>query len=417
MFNVKKFSIICDLDGRILSFDYKCEKFFCLLKQNVLGMERIYNLIHPNFVIDFIDNFNFFKNSFLTSYKIDVILVNFVQKSLVFKKRMNGKFITVEFFDSIISLNKSKKKIFDLINIIFRSKFTLGSILPFFFSFFVSLENFDEYSLFITLILFLALYFFHVAANTFNDYFDWKSGRDKSNVDYVLFSTGGSRAIDLKLISEKNMLFLSILSLFAVVVFGIIIIYLRGLLILYLGLIGFFCVYFYSAPPIHLASRYGLGELMHIICLGPIMTYGCTYALTSISNFNYFILGFPFGFLITCCLLLNEVPDAKFDKLSKKFNLVVILGLNRIPYLFVFLLLFAFLIILLYALFLNYICFISVFIIFPYFLSGISDVFKLSSCRSYIHKACAFSFNIYLYSGLVLICSLILNSLIFFNPW
>ncbi|HIH2762730.1 MAG TPA: UbiA family prenyltransferase [Candidatus Azoamicus sp.] len=417
MLNVKKFSIICDLDGRILSFNYKCEKFFCLLKQNVLGMERIYNLVHPNFVVDFIDKLNFFKNGSLKSYKIDVILINSSQKSLVFKKRMNGKFIIVEFFDSLVNLNKSKIKILDSINIIFRSKFTLGSILPFFFSFFVSVENFDENSLFITLILFLALYFFHVAANTFNDYFDWKSGRDKSNVDYVLFSTGGSRAIDLKLISEKNMLVLAILSLFIVFILGIIIIYLRGFLILYLGLIGFFCVYFYSAPPIHLASRYGLGELMHIICLGPIMTYGCTYALTGVSNFDYFILGFPFGFLITCCLLLNEVPDSKFDKLSKKFNLVVVLGLNRIAYVFVFLLLFAFFIILLYALFLNYIFFISIFIIIPYFLNGISNVFKLNLCRSYIHMACVFSFNIYLYVGLILICSLILNSLIFLNPW
>ncbi|HIH2763688.1 MAG TPA: UbiA family prenyltransferase [Candidatus Azoamicus sp.] len=417
MLNSKKFSVICDSDGKILSFDCEFEKFFGVVKQNVLGIERIYNFIDPIFVIHFIEKFNFFKNDSFNLCKIDVVLINSVQMSLTLKKKIYGKFIIIDFFDSFADLSKPKKKIFNSINIIFRSKFTLGSILPFFFSFFLSLENFDEYSLFLGLALFLALYFFHVAANTFNDYFDWKSGRDKSNIDYVLFSTGGSRAIDLKLISEKNMLLLSIFSLGVVFFLGCFIIYLRGFLIFYLGLIGVFSVYFYSAPPIHLASRYGLGELMHILCLGPVMTYGCAYALTGISNVDYFILGLPFGFLITCCLLLNEVPDSKFDKLSEKFNLVVVLGLKRIPYLFLFLFLFAFLIILLYSLFLNYKFFISIFIIIPYFLNGIKFVFKINLYRSFVREACIFSFNIYLYIGLILIFSLILNSLIFLNPW
>ena len=60
---------------------------------------------------------------------------------------------------------------------------------------------------------------------------------------------------------------------------SLIIIYLRGVFIFFLGSLGVFCVYFYSAPPIHLASRYGLGELMHIFCLGPLILYGSFYAL------------------------------------------------------------------------------------------------------------------------------------------
>ena len=213
------------------------------------------------------------------------------------------------------------------------------------------------------------------------------------------------------------MLYLSILSLFIVSILGLILIYLRGFLIFYLGFFGFFCVYFYSAPPIHLASRYGLGEIMHIICLGPLMTYGCTYALTGSSNFDYLVLGFPFGLLITCCLLLNEVPDSKFDKLSKKFNLVVFLGLERVPYLFIVLFSFAFFIILIYTLFLNYVFFIFIFIIIPYFLNGIKYVFKISLYKNSLSEACLFSFYIYLYTGLILIFSAILNSLTHFYPW
>ncbi len=37
----------------------------------------------------------------------------------------------------------------------------------------------------------------HIAANTFNDYFDWKSGTDQANNNYFLPYTGGSRSIEL----------------------------------------------------------------------------------------------------------------------------------------------------------------------------------------------------------------------------
>lgn len=417
MLNLKKFSIICNIDGKILSFNNKCENFFNLSKQNVINIERIYNLINSDFVMYFIDNFNFFKNNDVFFHKIDIMLINSIQTSIVFRKKFNSKFIIIDFFDCVSNLNKPKKSFFDVFNLIVRSKFTLGSILPFFFSFFLVINDFDNYSIFITVILFFSLYFFHVSANTFNDYFDWKSGRDKLNVDYVLFSTGGSRTIDLKIISEKKMLFFAISSLFIVFLLSTIIIYLRGFLIFYLGLTGFLCVYFYSAPPIHLASRYGLGELMHIICLGPLITYGCTYALIGVSSINNLIIGIPFGLLITCCLLLNEVPDSKFDKISKKFNLVVVLGIKRIPFLFLFLCLLAFFLTLVYAIFFDFLFFIFILVIVPYLVNGFRNMINISNDIKAINESCVFSFYIYLYFSLILIFAMFLNTLIFFYPW
>jgi len=41
----------------------------------------------------------------------------------------------------------------------------------------------------------LAGIFLHISANTFNDYFDWRSGTDKINNNYFLPYTGGSRSI------------------------------------------------------------------------------------------------------------------------------------------------------------------------------------------------------------------------------
>ena len=84
--------------------------------------------------------------------------------------------------------------------------------------------------------LIIGIFFFHVAANTFNDYFDWKSGRDIKNLDYVLFSTGGSRAIDLGFISEKKIYFLSVFCFLVVLLCGMYITYIIGPIILYICL-------------------------------------------------------------------------------------------------------------------------------------------------------------------------------------
>ena len=50
-------------------------------------------------------------------------------------------------------------------------------------------------------LIFLGGSFLHLAANTYNDYFDWTSGTDQLNNDYFLQLSGGSRAIELGLIS------------------------------------------------------------------------------------------------------------------------------------------------------------------------------------------------------------------------
>ena len=45
----------------------------------------------------------------------------------------------------------------------------------------------------------------HVAANTFNDYFDWRSGTDPANNEYFQPLSGGSRSIELGLITEEQL--------------------------------------------------------------------------------------------------------------------------------------------------------------------------------------------------------------------
>lgn len=169
-----------------------------------------------------------------------------------------------------------------------------------------------------------------VAANTFNDYFDWTSGADKVNSDYFLPYSGGSRSVELGLISERGMLIVGLVSLAIASAMGLAVMVIMGQpsLILF-GVAGAFSAYFYTAPPLRLAARKGLGELLIGLNFGPLMTAGAVMALTGRVSWQDFAIGLPAGLLTTAILWINQFPDEEADRVSGKLNLVVVLGKER----------------------------------------------------------------------------------------
>jgi 1,4-dihydroxy-2-naphthoate octaprenyltransferase len=181
-------------------------------------------------------------------------------------------------------------------------------------------------------LFFLALFagiFMHVAANTFNDYFDWRSGTDQANNDYFLPYSGGSRSIELGLISEKALFRVALISLLISSVLGLILAMRSGAGILLFGLVGALSSYFYTAPPLRLAARKGLGELLIGLNFGPLATAGTVYALTGSVTLADFLIGLPIGLLTTAILWINQFPDEASDRKTGKINLVVLLGKKR----------------------------------------------------------------------------------------
>lgn len=169
----------------------------------------------------------------------------------------------------------------------------------------------------------------HVAANTFNDYFDWKSGTDQANNDYFLPYSGGSRSIELGLISEKTLFRVAMTSLVIASILGLILAFRSGPGILLFGAFGALSSYFYTAPPLRLAARKGLGELLIGLNFGPLATAGAVYAMTgSVSPWD-FLVGIPIGILTTAILWINQFPDEVSDRETGKINLVVLLGTKR----------------------------------------------------------------------------------------
>lgn len=169
----------------------------------------------------------------------------------------------------------------------------------------------------------------HIAANTFNDYFDWKSGADPANNDYFLPYSGGSRSIELGLITEKKLLWVAWTALGVAFLAGLPLLLARGPALLLFGLVGAFSAYYYTAPPLRLAARKGLGELIVGLNFGPMLVAGVVFALTGQVSWQAFFVGLPAGLLTTAILWINQFPDMASDALTGKNNLVVVLGKDR----------------------------------------------------------------------------------------
>ena len=166
----------------------------------------------------------------------------------------------------------------------------------------------------------------HIGTNTANDYFDHTSGTDEANYNYMVPFSGGSRSIQMGLISAKGMLTVAIVSFALSAVVGIPLIQKAGMSVLWLGLIGFLSGLFYTAPPFRFASRKGLGELLIGLNFGPLMVAGSTLVQTGQLLPEAFLAGIPIGFLVAAIVYVNEFPDHDGDKATGKDTLIVVFG-------------------------------------------------------------------------------------------
>ncbi|MBD48405.1 MAG: 1,4-dihydroxy-2-naphthoate octaprenyltransferase [Dehalococcoidia bacterium] len=179
------------------------------------------------------------------------------------------------------------------------------------------------------LLTLLGVSFAHLGVNTANDYFDWKSGADQANVDYVIPFSGGSRMIQLGVISPQGMLRTSLVLFGAAAIIGA---YLATTLEIWSGvgilaLAGFAIGFLYTAPPIRLAAR-GIGEIGIMVAFGPLIVAGAALIQIGSIEPKALLAGIPTGLLTAAIVWVNEFPDIKGDAASDKRTLVVRLGLK-----------------------------------------------------------------------------------------
>jgi len=170
----------------------------------------------------------------------------------------------------------------------------------------------------------------HLGANILNDYFDTRSGADDANNDYFAPLSGGSRAVEMGLITERGLLIAGLVPLAVALAAGVVAALVSTSQVWLFGLAGAFGGYFYTAPPLRLIARKGLGELCIGLCFGPLIVAGARAVLdrglTASSLTESLLLGAVLGLLTTAILWINEFPDEAGDRAAGKNNLVVVLG-------------------------------------------------------------------------------------------
>jgi len=170
--------------------------------------------------------------------------------------------------------------------------------------------------------------FLHLGTNVANDYFDHKSGGDEINKEYVRPFSGGSRMIQLGLLSPREVLFEAAFLYAVGIVMGLYVASIRGFFVIVLGLIGLFSGVFYVGPPFKLADR-GVGEILVGINFGILMTIGAYFVQAQTMNVDPITASIPVALLIFAVVYINEFLDYTADKTIGKNTLVVRLGRKK----------------------------------------------------------------------------------------
>ncbi|MBI3287424.1 MAG: 1,4-dihydroxy-2-naphthoate octaprenyltransferase [Chloroflexi bacterium] len=168
----------------------------------------------------------------------------------------------------------------------------------------------------------------HAGTNVANDYFDHLSGADEQNYEFVRPFTGGSRMIQRRLLSPREVLVGALLFFALGSLIGLSLAYVRGWPILALGLVGVLSGFFYTAPPVRLSSR-GIGELFVGLNFGILMTLGSYYVQAQQLDLEPLWASLPLATLIAAVLYINEFQDLPADRAADKHTLVVRLGRPR----------------------------------------------------------------------------------------
>lgn len=352
-----KSTITCDMEGRIQTFNKGAEQIFGYSAEEVISHKRI-SLFSPGLVV--LEHVPAWLKTAreIGEYKGQTVFTRKDGTTFIAEIRITPTFHDgqqIGYCGVTIPIDPSKEadtmpvispmtKLFAGM-VIMRLPFLTASVIPVLIGATWAAVT-RSISPFPWLLFFLTLFgaaTLHVTANTFNDYFDWTSGTDKVNNDYFLPYSGGSRSMELGLISEKGMLKVGLVSLGIASLFGLTVMFLskQPLLILF-GLAGAFSAYFYTAPPMRLVARKGLGELLIGLNFGPLVTAGTVMALTGRVTWEDFAIGLPVGLLTTAIIWINQFPDENADRISGKHNLVVVLGKEHARWGYVILLVAAF---------------------------------------------------------------------------
>lgn len=160
----------------------------------------------------------------------------------------------------------------------------------------------------------------HISVNVFNEYFDFRSKVD-FRTPRTPFS-GGSGALPQGLVTEKQALWVGIISLCIIIPIGIYFTVVEGLLLLPLLLVSGIIIVIYTP----FILKMGYPEWAPGLGLGILPVLGAYFVQTREYTLTALIASVPSGILVHNLLLLNEFPDAEADKSVNRRTLPIMAG-------------------------------------------------------------------------------------------
>lgn len=166
----------------------------------------------------------------------------------------------------------------------------------------------------------------HAGSNVLNDVGDESNGSDACNTERIYPYTGGSRFIQMRILSPKAMATLGSALLLLASFLGLLLFLQRGPMVITFGLMGVALAVLYSLGPVRL-SAIGLGESAVAAAFGVLPVTGAAWLQGAPIDFGLIVFSLPVGLWATAILLINEVPDINADRACGKGTLPVRLGL------------------------------------------------------------------------------------------
>ena len=161
----------------------------------------------------------------------------------------------------------------------------------------------------------------HISVNALNEYHDFTSGLD-FNTQATPFS-GGSGTLPKNPDKAHVALITGLVSLVVIVNVGIYFLYVRGLWLLPLGLLGIFTIVAYTK---WITRNSFLCLIAPGLGFGPLMVMGTDFALSGSYSWTSFVASLVPFFLVSDLLLLNQFPDVEADRGVGRHHFPIAIG-------------------------------------------------------------------------------------------
>lgn len=155
---------------------------------------------------------------------------------------------------------------------------------------------------------------FHLAGNTWSDYFDYKKKVDADD-------TFGAKTITTGMFKPEEIKKLALELLIAAVACGLGLLALTGLPLLWIGLAGLLCTLLYPVLKFN-----ALGDLDILLTFAFLPTLGTSYVATGAIDFDVLWIALPVGLITDGILHCNNTRDMLTDKRAGISTMAMKLG-------------------------------------------------------------------------------------------